>query len=191
MKCENWELTYDFLYKIIRNEFERHSELLKSEHLSRFEKKYYVSILNGDANENDMAMSFLNLSRMLHEQYKAAPIIIIDEYDTPIQQGYMGGFYVEVIGFMRNLFSGGLKDNPHLSYGFLTGILRVAKESIFIGLNNLKINSVLDERYSEYFGFTPDEVKEMAEYFGVTERYTEICEWYDGYRFGGKDIFNP
>ena len=92
---------------------------------------------------------------------------------------------------MRTLFSGGLKDNPHLSYGFLTGILRVAKESIFSGLNNIKINSILDNRYSEYFGFTPKEVQEMAEYYGASEKYDEICEWYDGYRFGKTEIFNP
>lgn len=92
---------------------------------------------------------------------------------------------------MRNFFSGGLKDNPHLSYGFLTGILRVAKESIFSGLNNLKINSILDDRYSAYFGFTSDEVQEMAEYYHASEKYQELCDWYDGYRFGNTDIFNP
>lgn len=96
-----------------------------------------------------------------------------------------------MIDFMRVLFSGGLKDNPHLSYGFLTGILRVAKESIFRGLNNLKVNSVLDNRYSEYFGFTHEEVRNMANYYGVPEKYQELCEWYDGYRFGKTDLFNP
>ena len=103
----------------------------------------------------------------------------------------MRGYYEKVIDFMSALFSGGLKDNPHLSYGFLTGILRVAKESIFSGLNNLKINSILDGRYSEYFGFTAEEVQEMAQYYGVPEKYSELCEWYDGYRFGNTDIFNP
>ena len=92
---------------------------------------------------------------------------------------------------MRNLFSGGLKDNRHLSYGFLTGILRVAKESIFSGLNNLKINSVLDNKYSAYFGFTSEEINEIAEYYGVSDKYDELCEWYDGYRFGRTEIFNP
>ena len=118
-------------------------------------------------------------------------MIIIDEYDTPIQQGHVRGYYDKVIDFMRTLFSGGLKDNPHLSYGFLTGILRVAKESIFSGLNNIKVNSVLDNRYSEYFGFTSEEVQEMAEYYGASEKYEELCEWYDGYRFGKTEIFNP
>ena len=101
------------------------------------------------------------------------------------------GFYDEVVGFMRNLFSGGFKDNPNLAFGFLTGILRVAKESIFSGLNNLKINSILDEQYSAYFGFTRDEVREMAAYYGVPEKYQEICDWYDGYSFGSSEIFNP
>ena len=128
---------------------------------------------------------------MLHEHHGVKPIIIIDEYDIPIQQGHMRGFYDEVILFMRNLFSGGLKDNRHLSYGFLTGILRVAQESIFSGLNNLKINSILDNKYSEYFGFTADEVKKMAAYYGASGKFEEICEWYDGYRFGKSDIFNP
>ena len=191
VKCDDWENAYDLIYKIIRNEIERHSELLNSDKISAYEKKYLTSMLNGEANENDVAFAFLNLSRMLHTHYGVAPIIIVDEYDTPIQQGHVRGYYDQVIDFMRALFSGGLKDNPHLSYGFLTGILRVAKESIFSGLNNLKINSILDNRYSEYFGFTPEEIREMAQYYGVPEKYDEICEWYDGYRFGKTEIFNP
>lgn len=103
----------------------------------------------------------------------------------------MQGYYDDAILFMRNLFSGGFKDNPHLSFGFLTGILRVAKESIFSGLNNIKINSILDDRYSEYFGFTAEEVRQMAAYYQASEKYGELCEWYDGYHFGNTDIFNP
>ena len=191
VKFETWNDTYDMVSKILRSEFQRHSELLESERISPYDKKYLTQVLGGDANETDMAMSLLNLSRMLHEHHGVEPIIIIDEYDTPIQQGHMLGYYDQVVGFMRILFSGGLKDNSHLSYGFLTGILRVAKESIFSGLNNLKINSILDHRYSEYFGFTADEVREMAAYYGAEEKYDEICEWYDGYRFGRTEIFNP
>lgn len=191
VKCDTWEKAYDLIYKLLRNEVERHSELLESEKVSFYEKKYLTNILEGQGNENDVALIFLKLSKMLHVHYGKAPMIIIDEYDTPIQQGHLRGYYDQVIDFMRTLFSGGLKDNPHLSYGFLTGILRVAKESIFSGLNNLKINSILDHRYSEYFGFTPDEVKKMADYYGVSEKYEEICAWYDGYRFGNTEIFNP
>ena len=189
IKNNTWEETYDSLTKIIHMEFSRHSELATSDRIS--DKSYYDRIINSTANRNDYELSFMMLSKMLHDHYGIAPIIIIDEYDTPIQQGHNKGFYDEVIGFMRNLFSGGLKDNKHLSYGFLTGILRVAKESIFSGLNNLTVNSVLDGKYSEYFGFTPDEVKEMARYYNAYNKYDEICAWYDGYRFGNTEIFNP
>ena len=92
---------------------------------------------------------------------------------------------------MRNFFSGGLKDNPHLAFGFLTGILRVAKESIFSGMNNLKTYSILDDGYSSYFGFTEKEVKDMLRYYGKDDKYNELSEWYDGYRFGNTEIFNP
>ena len=177
--------------KILRQEFERHSELLESEQCSQYEKSYMKTILEEKADSTDMMMSLQRLSQMLDEHYGIPPIIIIDEYDTPIQQGHMRGFYDDVILFMRNLFSGGLKDNRHLSYGFLTGILRVAKESIFSGLNNLAVNSIMDNRYSEYFGFTPEEVKEIARYYHAEEKYEEICAWYDGYRFGDSEIFNP
>lgn len=189
VKCTNWEDTKTDLMNIIQAEYKRHQKVLET--CDQYDKKYYQKILSKEADDADWVRSLLNLSRILHEYHKIAPIIIIDEYDTPIQQGYTKGFYDEVVMFMRNFFSGGLKDNRHLSYGFMTGILRVAKESIFSGLNNLKLNSILDERYGQYFGFTPDEVKEMAKYYGVPEKYKEIYEWYDGYRFGGYEIFNP
>ena len=146
VKRDSWEETYDQISKILIQEFERHSELLESEYCSTYEKEYFKNILEGKANRTDMMISLQRLSQMLDEHHGIPPIIIIDEYDTPIQQGYMRGFYDKVILFMRNLFSGGLKDNRHLSYGFLTGILRVAKESLFSGLNNLKVNSILDNQ---------------------------------------------
>ena len=191
IKCSNWEETYALLYKIIRSEFLRHSELRLSEKLDKYDKEYIERILGHSAEKNDLTLSFRELSRMLHIHHGVPPVIIIDEYDIPIQQGHMKGFYDDVVSFIRNLFSGGLKDNRHLSYGILTGILRVAKESIFSGLNNLKINSILDEKYSQYFGFTASEVRAMAAYYGVPDKYDEICQWYDGYRFGDTDIFNP
>ena len=191
IKCSNWEETYALLYKIIRSEFLRHSELRLSEKLDEYDKEYIERILGHSAEKNDLTLSFRELSRMLHIHHGVPPVIIIEEYDIPIQQGHMKGFYDDVVSFIRNLFSGGLKDNRHLSYGILTGILRVAKESIFSGLNNLKINSILDEKYSQYFGFTASEVRAMAAYYGVPDKYDEICQWYDGYRFGDTDIFNP
>lgn len=189
VKCDTWEETYDLLAQLIRQEFRRHSELATSEKITNLD--IYQKIVSGQASENDYMLSLMYLSQMLDEHHGVAPIIIIDEYDTPIQQGHNRSFYDKVILFMRNLFSGGLKDNRHLSYGFLTGILRLEKESIFSGLNNLKINSILDNKYSEYFGFTAEEVKEMAVYYGAADKYDEICAWYDGYRFGKTDIFNP
>ena len=191
IKFDSWEETLNALGVVIGNEFTRHSELLQSASCLDTDKEYAYKVMKREADVSELASSLLMLSKMLHEHYGVAPIIIIDEYDTPIQQGYVSGFYEEVILFMRNLFSGGLKDNHHLSFGFLTGILRVAKESIFSGLNNLKINSILDNKYSEYFGFTSDEVREMAKYYKAKDKYEEICAWYDGYRFGKTEIFNP
>lgn len=191
VKRDTWGETYDHISNIIRQEFERHGELLQSERCSTYEKAYFKTVLEGRGDTTEMMISLQRLSQMLDEHYGIPPVIIIDEYDTPIQQGHMQGFYDEVILFMRNLFSGGLKDNRHLSYGFLTGILRVAKESIFSGLNNLAVYSILDNRYSQYFGFTSQEVEEIARYYGREEKYGEICEWYDGYRFGETEIFNP
>ena len=191
VKCETWQDTYGNIYKLLQKEFERHLELLESPALNEYDKQKIKDFLDGKADENDCMAAFATLSEMLDKHFCIAPIIIVDEYDTPIQQGYMRGFYDSVIRFMRNLFSGGLKDNKHLSYGFLTGILRVAKESIFSGLNNPKINTILENKYSQYFGFTPDEVKEMARYYKAEDKYDEICAWYDGYRFGKSEIFNP
>ena len=191
VKCLSWGDTYDNICKLLQREFERHLELLDSRKLNDYDKKKIRSILDGKASQADMEASFATLSELLDRHYGIAPIIIVDEYDTPIQQGYVKGFYDSVIQFMRNLFSGGLKDNRHLSFGFMTGILRVAKESIFSGLNNPKINTIIDNRYSSYFGFTPDEVREMARYYDADDKYQEICDWYDGYRFGNTDIFNP
>ena len=191
IKYPTWEQTYTAIREILANEYLRHEVLLTSTRCNEYEKEYFRKLIDGSISQVSMARAFLELSRMLQKHYGQPAMIIIDEYDTPIQQGYSAGYYDQIIGFLRNLLSGAFKDNPHLAYGFLTGILRVAKESIFSGLNNLTIHSVLDEKYSEYFGFTPDEVEEMAQYYGVPEKYQEICEWYDGYQFGTRDIFNP
>ena len=191
IKYGTWEETFEALKDVFAKEALRHAGLKNSGTSNEYDIRYFEKLVSGDVNEVELSKALADLSRMLHEAYGTAPIIIIDEYDIPIQQGYMQGYYENVISFMRNLFSGGLKDNKHLSYGFLTGILRVAKESIFSGLNNLKINSVLDNKYSEYFGFTADEVKEMARYYGADDKFNEVCEWYDGYRFGKTEIFNP
>lgn len=191
VKFNTWEETFAAIRDLFAKEVQRHKELRVSDKCDEYSKKIYEKLADGKVSEVELSSALLDLSKMLHKHYGIAPIIIIDEYDTPIQNGYVKDFYDKVILFMRNLFSGGFKDNPHLSFGFLTGILRVSKESIFSGMNNLSINSVLDSKYSAYFGFTADEVIDMAEYYGAADKYEEICQWYDGYRFGKTEIFNP
>ena len=191
VKFDTWEETFTAIRDIFAKETQRHKELQTSSQCDAYSKKNYEKLAGGSASEVELASALLDLSAMLHKHYGIAPVIIIDEYDTPIQQGYRKVYYGKIIQFMRNLFSGGFKDNQHLSFGFLTGILRVTKESIFSRMNNLAINSVLDNKYSAYFGLTADEVKEMAAYYGAADKFDEICQWYDGYRFGKTDIFNP
>ncbi len=191
VKFPTWEQTYTAIRETIAREFLRHEVLLTSDKCNEYEKDYFRKIVDGSISEVSMSRALSELSHMLKKHYNQSAVIIIDEYDTPIQKGYTGRYYEQIIGFMRNLLSGAFKDNSDLAYGFLTGILRVAKESIFSGLNNLTVHSIIDEKYSEYFGFTADEVREMAEYYGVADKYDAICEWYDGYRFGNEDIFNP
>ena len=190
-KYNDWDKAYSDLCKIIAAEFERHSELRESDKCSRVNLSDYEKIVSGKADDVEMSRSLFTLSKMLHDHYGAPAIIIIDEYDTPIQQGFIHGYYEQAIAFIRNLFSSAFKDNSDLAYGFLTGILRVAKESIFSGLNNLRVNSVMENRFSEYFGFTDPEIKKLLRYYGREDKYGEILDWYDGYRFGNTEIFNP
>lgn len=189
VKSTSWQGSYDFLKDLLRSEYMRHQELANSTSISAGD--FYQKIINNEAQESDYMLALNKLSQMLHEHYHVPPIIIIDEYDTPIQQGYLNGYYDEVVAFMRNLLSGGLKDNKHLQFAFLTGILRVAKESLFSGLNNLQVYSLLNDKYSSYFGFTLEEVKNLAAYYEADNKLDEIIDWYDGYKFGKHDIFNP
>ena len=191
VKFDTWEATIDKIRGLLQEEYGRHQELLDSDKLSQYEKIYFTKILDSSANEVELTSALERLSKMLAVHYGKAPIIIIDEYDTPIQEGYSKDFYDEIIGFMRNFFSGAFKDNKNLSYGFLTGILRIAQESIFSGLNNLSVNTVMDEEYDSFFGFTGDEVKKMLEYYGMSEKESELKDWYDGYLFGSEEIYNP
>lgn len=191
VKFDTWGATLDKIRALLQDEYGRHQLLLSSDKLAGYEKDFFSKILNGTANEVELASALERLSKMLRVQYGTAPVIIIDEYDTPIQEGHSKDFYEEIIGFMRNFFSGAFKDNRNLSYGFLTGILRIAQESIFSGLNNLVVNSVMDEAYDKYFGFTGEEIHKMLGYYGALEKEAELKDWYDGYIFGKKEIYNP
>ena len=187
----DWEDMYNSLCFTVKEEFLRHIELLSSNAITEYDKRYFKNIMDDNATTTDYQFALGKLSSMLAAHYSSKVIIIIDEYDTPIQQGHLNGYYDKVIGFMRNLLSAALKDNDNLEFGILTGILRIAKESLFSGLNNLVVNTILDEKYSSYFGFTSDDVSEMAAYYGMKEKLPEIKEWYDGYLFGNNEIYNP
>ncbi|MBR1757428.1 MAG: AAA family ATPase [Lachnospiraceae bacterium] len=191
VKFETWEATFAKIGELLQEEFGKHSELKDSKQLEKYEQVYFQKVMDGVANEVELSSSLQRLSKMLTEHYGKAPIIIIDEYDTPIQEGYSKEFYDEIIGFMRNFLSGAFKDNRYLSFGFLTGILRIAQESIFSGLNNLTVSSVMEEEYDEYFGFTGAEVRDMLAYYNASEKMTEVKSWYDGYCFGTKEMYNP
>ena len=191
MKFSTWDEVRTNIRAAIQREYDRLLPNNKIGDMGDSDLVYINMVKSGTLEDALWSGTLGRLTRLLDEVYGVAPMIMIDEYDTPIQQGHLYGFYDEVIGFMRNFLSGGLKDNKHLTMAFLTGILRVAKESIFSGLNNLTVNSVIDDRYSSYFGFTEPEVKKLLKDYHVSDRFTEVKEWYDGYRFGKFAIYNP
>ena len=181
----------------IAMEARRHNFLLESKQLTEQERNSYRGLIeteeSGDFSMSDSAMekSLLILSDLLSRHYGQKVIILIDEYDVPLDKAFQYGFYDEMVSLIRNLFGNALKTNPSLYLAVLTGCLRIAKESIFTGLNNFKVLSILDVRYDEYFGFTGAEVQEMLAYYGLSEHYGEVRDWYDGYRFGQKEVFSP
>ena len=191
IKFNSWEETFRGLKMIISEEYTRHKYLLQSEQMNIEEIEYFkiITEMTGDAIAYQRSLS--RLTRILHKAYGEKPILLLDEYDIPIQQGYVAGFYQEVISFMRNWLSGGLKDNVDLKFAALTGILRVAKESIFSGLNNLEVFTILDEPFRQYFGFTQGEVETLVKDYDCLDKLGEIKNWYDGYYFGNLDIYNP
>ena len=191
VKFDTWEESMEAIRLVVKDEYKRHPELLTSTVLDADDKNYIDRMEKGTLSGVELQRSLLNLTHMLSVHHGSKVVILIDEYDTPIQQGYTRGFYKEVISFMRNFLSGGLKDNTDLAFGVLTGIMRVSKENLFSGLNNPMVNTVLDNKYSGYFGFTEDEVREMASYYGKSEAMDEIRFWYDGYHFGNTEIYNP
>ena len=191
MKFDKWSEMLINIKAIIQSEYERLISQIEQSNLTELDRVYVDKVINGTLEEALWSGTLGKLTQILDRYCGKAPIIMIDEYDTPIQQGHMYGFYNEVIGFMRNFLSGGLKDNKHMTMAFLTGILRVAKESIFSGLNNLMVNSVIDNNYSSYFGFTEPEVKKLLKDYGVSEQFAKVKEWYNGYHFGDTQIYNP
>lgn len=182
------------LFKIkecISQEYRRHAFVCDGVKLSDSEKQLFQKLADGKGTMDEYSGSLQFLSQCLYKETGEKVIILLDEYDVPLENAYFRGFYDEMIDFIRSLFESGLKTNDALKFSVITGCLRISKESIFTGLNHLKIISVLDRQYSEHFGFKEQEVKEMTEYYGHAGRYDDLKQWYDGYVFGNTCIYNP
>ena len=174
---------------ILANEMDRHYYLKTSDALTDEDKVYFAKMLTGtDENIED---SIRKLSQLLYKHHGKKAVIIIDEYDVPLDKAYQNGYYREMVSLIRGLFGQALKTNDYLQFAFLTGYLRVSKESIFTGLNNFKVLSIMDSRFDEQFGFTDDEVKNLLASYGLSSHFPETKEWYDGYHFGNADVYCP
>ena len=184
-----FEDAYGMLRRIIRTEASRHQYLRDSERISREEKEAFEEIFGTKA--EDIEDSLRLLSQLLYQHYGQKTVLLIDEYDVPLDKAFHHGYYREMVALIRGLFGQALKTNEYLQFAVLTGCLRVAKESIFTGLNNFDVNSIVDARYDEHFGFTNQEVLQLLSDYGLDEHAAEMKAWYDGYRFGYADVYCP
>lgn len=175
----------------ISQEYKRHQPFLEDMDLNPQEKQRYIRMTRMEAVRGECNTSLRFLSECLSKIYSSNVIILLDEYDVPLENAYFSGFYNEMAEFLRSLFESVLKTNPFLEFAVMTGCLRISKESIFTGLNNLDINSILAVSYGEYFGFTQEEVDRMLQYYGLEEKKDIMRHWYDGYRFGDEEVYNP
>jgi len=189
-KQPDFDLAYTSIARRIAEEYKRHEYILKDEKLIN-EKDRFMKILKEEGTEKDYIDSIYFLSNCLEKYYDKKVIILIDEYDVPLENSYFRGFYTEMVDFIRALFESALKTNDSLEFAVITGCLRISKESIFTGLNNLEIISILNEYYSEHFGFVHEEVKKILEHYGLSSKETLVKEWYDGYIFGDSEVYNP
>lgn len=176
---------------VIRKEARRLQFLLESDRLSDYDKSYMHSLMQFDLDAELQEESIAVLSELLYKHYGEKVIILIDEYDVPLDKAYSNGYYDEMVMHIRNIFGSALKTNESLFFAVVTGCLRIARESIFTGLNNFKVNTISDTRFSSHFGFTDAEVRGMLNYYDLEEFYVTIKEWYDGYHFGQKEIYCP
>ncbi|MGL6106874.1 AAA family ATPase, partial [Romboutsia sp.] len=190
-KQPTFKMANESIIDEIIKEYTRHRYILKEDKLSDGEKQAYLNILNRNARDIDYAKSLELLSRCLEKHFNKKVIILIDEYDVPLENSFFKGFYEEMIDFIRSLFESALKTNTALEFAVITGCLRISKESIFTGLNNLEIISILNKSYDEYFGFTNQEVEKICEDYSIPDEYEVIKEWYNGYTFGEANVYNP
>ena len=190
-KREDWRLTRMKIAAAIRDEYDRHAAAFKAKGCPETAKSFYRRICVKQETPEDLDGALGILAAALHAYHKERPVILVDEYDSPINYAATHGFGEEALQFFRNFLSGAMKDGEHCRLGVITGILRVAKEGVLSGLNNLKVYSVFDDAFSDCFGFTEEEVRGMLATFGHPEKIDEAKDWYDGYRFGGREIYNP
>jgi hypothetical protein len=192
IKQQNWKDSYQSILLLLQDEYRRHSYLKESPKLSQEDKSFFSAILRLTADVSDYQKAIVKLCELLYLHHGVKPIVLIDEYDTPINNSYIYHFYEECIGFMRTLYSSCLKDNNFMERAVLTGIYRVAKESIFSGLNNLKVSTLIDDEFSDCFGFTPEEVHQLLEEHNALDNEEAVTRWYNGYMFGKEQvIYNP
>ena len=183
--------TYKLLVRIINEETRRFQFLLDSEKLTRIDKMDYEELLDRRMEKDTLAISLRKLTTLLEKHYGQKVVVLIDEYDVPLAKAYENGYYDEMVLLTRNLFGNVLKTNESLAFAVLTGCLRIAKESIFTGLNNFKVYSITNTEFDETFGFTGEEVETMLQYYGLSDHFNQVKEWYDGYRFGNADVYCP
>lgn len=182
---------YSKIRNEIMDEYKRHQYVLESDRIDADSKKLFQKISSGQGEYDDYSGSLKFLSRCLYQVTGKKTILLMDEYDVPLENAYFKGFYYEMVDFIRSLFESALKTNDCLQFAVITGCLRVSKESIFTGLNHLNIISVLDQKYSEHFGFTEPEVLQTMTYYEVENRFVTMKEWYNGYTFGNTEVYNP
>lgn len=190
-KQPDFEMAYQSLLDEIIKEYERHRYVLLGDKLLDSTKEKYRNIMSGKAEPIAYAKSLEFLSYCLKQYHETNVIILIDEYDVPLENAYFEGFYQQMIEFIRSLFESALKTNDNLEFAVVTGCLRISKESIFTGLNNLKVISILNIDFAEYFGFTKAEVEKMLTDYDLEQKLNEVKEWYDGYLFGDTEVYNP
>lgn len=190
-KQSTFESAYYKIKEEIAAEFGRHHALCQGSFLTDKEKERYIRIEDGTAENDDYSGSLKFLSKCLYKATGEKVILLLDEYDVPLENAYFCGFYEEMTDFVRSLFESVLKTNDFLKFAVITGCLRISKESIFTGLNHLNIISVLDKRYSEHFGFTESEVRQAMAYYEAQDRFPDMKKWYDGYTFGDTEVYNP
>ena len=191
VNAADFETARGMTVKVINEEARRLQFLLESGRLTEKDKELFVHILERDMDDDTLAFSLRELTELLCKHYGQKAIVLIDEYDVPLAKASENGYYDGMVLLIRNLFENVLKTNDNLYFAVLTGCLRVAKESIFTGLNNFSVFTVADVEFDEYFGFTDAEVREMLRYYGLEEDYGTVKEWYDGYRFGDKEVYCP